>query len=113
MTWWWLSFVDSTRPEGQQSLGVVLVQALSGDEAVRAMTARGCNPGGDEVLALRIPASVGQPPEGYANRLLGIAELQRMQALWTPDEPGVEKLGELADDGDPVARRMLGEPELH
>lgn len=32
-----------------------------------------------------------------------------MQALWTPDDPGVSNLGQLADAGDPRALAMLGE----
>lgn len=103
MTWWWLSFCDNARPAGQQFVGAALVEARTAIEAERAARALGCHGGGGDMLALAAPASHGPPPAGYTNRLLSRAELEVMQALWTPNEPGLKTLGEYADEGDPAA----------
>lgn len=89
---WWLSFCDSDRPEGDQFLGVVIVDVTEADAAAghRAATARraefghtdplaagldwmtaailkthrtGCNPGG-EVGAVRIDDAPQYPTKG-------------------------------------------------
>lgn len=59
-TTFWMSFSDPTRPEGQQFLGVVLVDAESLSEAITWAWLTGCNPGGEirtvEVRHDRLPA---------------------------------------------------------
>lgn len=73
MTWWWLSFC--AEPDGA-FLGVVLVQARASEEAIRVVKALGCTPSvGAEVLAMSMPAQIGPPPAGYANRLLTECEM--------------------------------------
>jgi len=91
MTWWWLSFVsESTVPDGDRFLGVLLVQASSPDEAARVATALGCCPDGEgEVMYLAVPPSVGAPPTGYENRLLQMEDLEKMVAIWMPGTPVV------------------------
>jgi hypothetical protein len=100
MAWWWLSYA------GEQFLGAVLVEARSPPEAMLVSKLLGCDPGG-EVLGCEVPGHVGPPPAGYANRLLSKEELDAMQAIWTPDEPGLKTLGEYADEGDPVAIALV------
>lgn len=110
MTWWWLSFCAE---KDGRNLGVVVVQASTAEVALRIVAALGCAPNTDaKAMVLPIPTSCGPVPRGYANRLLGPDEMRAMQALWTPDQPGVKTLGEFADEGDPVALQMLGEELL-
>ena len=47
---WWLSFVDPSRPEGQRNLGCTVVEAGGMTEAIAETHLRGINPGG-EVMA--------------------------------------------------------------
>lgn len=54
MVTYWLSFCDADKPKGSQFLGVVLVDAESLEDAVRACWKAGCNPGG-EVASIELP----------------------------------------------------------
>lgn len=71
--WWWLSFVDEDRPEGQRFLGVAIVDApdVPGAFAGRAWDL-GCNPGGQ--IAAAGPFSQEDikelVPASYRRRLL-------------------------------------------
>jgi len=53
MSLWWLSFADASLQAGEQSLGVVIVEAADIVSAARAAWSLGCNPGG-EVKGMRI-----------------------------------------------------------
>ncbi len=96
-TWWWLSFCDNTRPVGDRFVGLALVEAHSMVEATKAAWARGCNPGG-EVFGYEVPAKFGPPPTGYQHRLLTRSDAEEMQAIWTPDDPGISTLAEVQDE---------------
>lgn len=67
MTRWWLSFADPDKPEGEQFLGVTIVEAPTILEAIRTAHRLGANPGG-EVLAIEIQPSV-VIPDGLADVL--------------------------------------------
>jgi len=67
--WWWLSFADERRPEGQQFLGACMVQAWGMGTAVAEAHRRKLNPGG-EVIGLAIPDGAPEPLPEWTNRLL-------------------------------------------
>jgi hypothetical protein len=48
-TYWYLSFADADRPEGDQFLGGCIVKAHSMKEAIKEAWRHGCNPGGEVV----------------------------------------------------------------
>lgn len=54
LSYWWLSFADSERPEGSQFLGVCIVQAKGITSAIRLTHTLGINPGG-EVAGFELP----------------------------------------------------------
>lgn len=54
MSWWWLSFVDPDRPEGDQYLGAVLLKADDVAHALFCSHEKGLNPGG-EIAMFEIP----------------------------------------------------------
>lgn len=72
MNWWWLSFADQTRPKGNQFLGVVIIEAITLDQAITQSHLRGLNPGG-EILSFQIPYD-RIPDEQFRNRLLSREE---------------------------------------
>lgn len=108
---WWVSFCDGTKPEGQQFLGVAIIDVTE-DEAFEGrvaatlmrivhgrppaeadvgwMTAAigsahltGCNPGG-EVMAVRIddqPKFAALDARLPRNRLLQKSELEQLEVL--------------------------------
>jgi hypothetical protein len=53
MSYYWLSFCSSDRPEGDQFLGGCLIEAEDVDDAIKKSRQRGCNPGG-EVACLQV-----------------------------------------------------------
>ena len=98
--WWWLSFADSARPEGQQWLGVAVVRANGFLNACRTARSVGVNPGG-EVRGNAMFESLGEPPASLPNRLIvDSAELDRLASEWTGE--GVSTVAEL-DDLDEAA----------
>jgi hypothetical protein len=66
--WWWLSFVDPDRPEGDRFLGVSIVEANNEVTAASRAHELGCNPGG-EIALCPIPSDHVPGPE-YRDRLL-------------------------------------------
>lgn len=72
--WWWLSFCDPDKPEGEQFLGVCIVHGGGGGEAIQNAWTIGCNPGG-EVMSIPIPEQ-HVPDEQYRRRLLSKEELE-------------------------------------
>lgn len=81
MMWHWLSFADPNRPEGQQLLGVAIVQAENVVHAALVARALGINPGG-EVQAVTLGDY--EPADGYTNRLFTGDEAKRIAASDPP-----------------------------
>lgn len=65
--WWWLSFTNPTRAEGDHFLGTAIVYGAGLAGAVRQAWHRNINPGG-EVLGTPLKELV--PTEEWRNRLL-------------------------------------------
>jgi hypothetical protein len=76
--WWWLSFVDPDRPEGDRFLGVVIVEARGPTTATQRAHDLGINPGG-EVAIVPLP---GPPRPEDRERLLTRAEVQAIKLPW-------------------------------
>jgi hypothetical protein len=78
LPWQWVSFADSSLPEGLQFLGVAIIRARDVADAAAMAHALGINPGG-EVLAMPVPADFGDPPIELDHKLvtdkIRIAEL--------------------------------------
>lgn len=68
---WWMSFCDPHKPNGQQFLGVAIVEAPGFMHAHQKSWALGINPGG-EIRATRVE---GVPVE-YHDKLLSLKELE-------------------------------------
>lgn len=71
--WWWLSFCDTSKPAGQQFLGVAIVKAANHGAAVSAAWANDCNPGG-QVMIIGPLDEKNMPDSEFRNRLLTKAE---------------------------------------
>lgn len=110
VTWWFLSYADPSAPAGRQALGACLVEARSAGEANRVAWILGCNPGG-EVIVHPVPAEFGAPPRTHAGRLLDRAALEDLMRAWSPDDPRVTTVGELAGAGVVAALAVTG--QLH
>ena len=86
LAWYWLSFVDVSRPKGQQFLGACIVQARGIATAVREAHLRGCNPGGQ----VKVVGPSYAPLQDWANRLLSkdqcaeFAKLHGVKLVRTP-----------------------------
>lgn len=76
--WWWLSFVDPARPEGDRFVGVAIVRASNIVTAAMEAHRLGCNPGG-ELAGIEIPDEHVPAPE-WRERLLTRADVERMEA---------------------------------
>jgi len=76
MSVYWLSFVDTNRPEGDKFLGVAIVHGTDPQDAVATAWTLGCNPGGEVMILGPIPEDI------YADtdmcRLLDRAEAERL-----------------------------------
>ena len=70
--WWWLSFCDSFKPEGQQCLGVAVVEGKTLREAIEAAEDLGIHPGG-RVASVACTAFL--PAAVWRNRLLSREEV--------------------------------------
>lgn len=70
---WWMSFCDMSKPQGQQWLGVIVVEELGPMHAVNKTHELGINPGGDIAFA-RVQPGVVKPE--HMDRLLSRAELR-------------------------------------
>lgn len=66
--WWWLSFCDTSKPKGQQFLGVVVIEGVDLRGAIQRSWALGLNPGG-EVMSIALTGGT-VPADGWRNRLL-------------------------------------------
>jgi len=72
--WWWLSFADPGRPDGQRFLGVAIVEGYGVGSASRRAHELGVNPGG-EVRGEQLSGDA-IPPSEYRNRLLSRSDLE-------------------------------------
>jgi hypothetical protein len=77
--WWWLSFVDAGKPDGQRFLGVAIVEGHGVASAATRAHELGVNPGG-EVRGLELTGD-GIPPLDMRNRLLAKAELEEADLI--------------------------------
>lgn len=66
--WYYLSFADQDKPEGEKWSGCCCVEAEDHIDAVREARRQGCNPGG-EVLMQPVPDSE-VVPEAIRNKLI-------------------------------------------
>lgn len=57
---WWLSFCDPKRPEGEQFLGLAIVEAADVTTCTRVAWARGINPGGEVQMMEIEPANMAR-----------------------------------------------------
>lgn len=73
---WYMSFCDAERPEGQQFLGSCFVAAKTLSGALTASHRLKCNPGG-EVKFYELPPGTRLPAK-WLTRLLAKDELDRM-----------------------------------
>jgi hypothetical protein len=72
--WFWISFADPDKPEGDQFLGVVVVQGGGMQEAIQNAWSMGINPGG-QVMAFEL-LDDEVPDEQYRRRLMSKEELE-------------------------------------
>ena len=70
--WWWLCFLDPGKPEGEQFLGVAVVEGHTLRDALEVTRALGINPGG-QVASVACTRYV--PGTTWRNRLLSREEL--------------------------------------
>ena len=93
--WWWLSFVDPDRPDGERFLGVAIVEGYGVGSASRRAHELQINPGG-EVHAEPLTGDA-IPPAEYRNRLLSKSDLEEAdlideQAASPTDSTGLKEL---------------------
>lgn len=91
--WWWLSFVDPDRPEGDRFVGACIVQGdddliggrLAGTDPVSSAWRLGINPGG-EVQLVRVPdGKVDAVPIEYREVLLTREQVAELDQLLAPN----------------------------
>jgi hypothetical protein len=80
IAWWWLSFCDPTKPEGQQFLGACIVQARGFFTATLQAHRLGCNPGGECRGSGPIPLE-HKIKERWVNRLLTKEECEEFDRV--------------------------------
>lgn len=80
--WWYLSFVDDSRPKGDQFVGGIFVKAYGFGTAVRKTHKLGINPGG-EIQGVPAPPGMPAPPWNYRHRLLTRKEIDEADAYFT------------------------------
>ena len=73
--YYWLSFVDSEKPEGERFIGATIVRSDCIENAIRKAWWLRINPGG-EVMGIQIPPEQeAMIKPGWENRLISQAEL--------------------------------------
>jgi hypothetical protein len=70
--WWWLCFCDSFKPEGQQFLGVAVVEGRTLRDAIERTQALGINPGG---RVASVACTLFVPGTAWRDRLLSRDEV--------------------------------------
>lgn len=73
LKWFWLSFVDPTKPQGLRSLGIAVVEGYDFLGAIQRAWDLGINPGG-EVAGYEVTEGDGLPAAEYRNRLVSPEE---------------------------------------
>lgn len=68
--WWWLSFCDPARAQGDQFLGACIVEGRTIPDAVRQAWRVGSNPGGEVMATAVDAASLSRWGDEWRNRLL-------------------------------------------
>lgn len=108
--WWWVAYTDDKRPKGERALGAVIVRHPGGFAQVERYIADvlhlivpGVSMGG------MMPADYGEPPLGYANRLLSPDEAKALADKWgggvaTSDDIAKAFADDSAQLGDPLFR---------
>jgi hypothetical protein len=86
MTYYWLSFVDDARPEGDRFLGGCLVEASSSEEAVVEAWQQQCNPGGEVAMVEITPPYEANVAKFQLNHLYSKAEIVAMNEYRTLDQ---------------------------
>jgi hypothetical protein len=87
MTYYWLSFVDDARPEGDRFLGGCLVEAVSPEEAVVEAWRQQCNPGGEAaIVEITPPYETSAVAKFQLNHLYSKAEIIAMNEYRTLDQ---------------------------
>ncbi len=86
MTYYWLSFVDDTRPEGDRFVGGCIVVASSAAGAVMEARAQDCNPGGEVAIVEITPEYEHNVARYKLNHLYSKAEIQAMGQFRTMDQ---------------------------
>lgn len=84
LVWWWMSFVDPDRPEGERFLGACIVQAHGPVTAGIESHAQKCNPGGQS-RSLPFPPRVDASE--WANTLLSCEDVHRFDQWMTDHYP--------------------------
>lgn len=110
--WFWLGYTDERKPKGERAMGCVILQATSGPSAdaiarelmVATQGARGPLVQDHWVVNIgEIEAVWGDPPGGYASRLLGRREAEMLAHEWDPQHGGLAEADDIAeafsDDG--------------
>jgi hypothetical protein len=92
MTYYWLSFVDNDRPQGQRFLGGCLVEATSAQDAVLEAWAQQCNPGGEVAMVEITPEYEANIAKFQLNHLYSKAEIAAMGEY--------RSLDQAVEDGD-------------
>jgi len=116
--WWWLGFTDETRPKGERALGAAIVKANTGPGAGMIAEQEGIVPDGDHVQILHgeIPEEWGEPPPGFAGRLLDVGEAELLARRWNPSGAGLATSDDIraaflddgAKPGEELFRRSRG-----
>lgn len=80
MKTWWLSFADPDKPKGLQFLGVIVVKAVSFQDAHATSLLCG-NPGG-EVQGVELPDEIAaKVPDRYLHHLLSRQETMELDEI--------------------------------
>lgn len=115
--WWWVGYTDSTRPRGDQARGVVVIKHAGPEHLVAAtIICNGLAPRNAKPLFGIIEEKWGDPPPGYANRLLGKDEAEALAKAWDPGHRGLASpeqiegafLDDDAKDGEPLFKPRGG-----
>lgn len=88
MARWWLSFCDPDRPEGEQFLGVCIVEAADITTCTKVAWALGINPGGETKMMKIVPehaARLSFDLADYYDRLLPPEEARALDARVAAD----------------------------
>jgi hypothetical protein len=85
MSFWWMSFCDPDRPEGDRFIGALVIRADNAHEMIDRSWALDLNPGG-EIAFFEIPKQYEPriPPDWIETRLLTKTECETFDAGFAP-----------------------------